>query len=144
MLVKSVENKDVGVNGKSSNIINQMVGCLKITASGLKSKEVFTSCLRAKLGFFRRVWKAWLWQHKVHGGDDDAGGGSGHDDKNNKKSTVFQGLLQFGGFGERLLADDLFLVKVAIEAVPSRSPSMPMYAAPMAKSSKFHCRFRRI
>ena len=55
MLVKSVENKDVGVNGKSSNIINQMVGCLKITASGLKSKEVFASCLGAKLGFFRRV-----------------------------------------------------------------------------------------
>ena len=30
MLVKWVENKDVGVDGKSSNIINQVAGCPKI------------------------------------------------------------------------------------------------------------------
>lgn len=32
-----------------------------------------------------------------------------------EKSAVFRWLLQFGGFKERLLADDLFLTKVAIE-----------------------------
>ena len=32
-----------------------------------------------------------------------------------EKSGVFRWLLQFGGFKERLLADDLFLTKVAIE-----------------------------
>ncbi|XP_047315754.1 protein RETICULATA-RELATED 4, chloroplastic-like [Impatiens glandulifera] len=32
-----------------------------------------------------------------------------------EKSAVFRWLLQFGGFRERLLADDLFLTKVAIE-----------------------------
>ncbi|KAF2293686.1 hypothetical protein GH714_004175 [Hevea brasiliensis] len=32
-----------------------------------------------------------------------------------EKSTVFRWLLQFGGFKERLLADDLFLTKVGIE-----------------------------
>ncbi|CAK7330933.1 unnamed protein product [Dovyalis caffra] len=32
-----------------------------------------------------------------------------------EKSPVFRWLLQFGGFKERLLADDLFLTKVAIE-----------------------------
>lgn len=32
-----------------------------------------------------------------------------------EKSTVFRWLLGFGGFKERLLADDLFLTKVAIE-----------------------------
>ncbi|CAL9145612.1 unnamed protein product [Musa hybrid cultivar] len=32
-----------------------------------------------------------------------------------EKSPVFRWLLQFGGFKERLLADDLFLAKVAIE-----------------------------
>ena len=32
-----------------------------------------------------------------------------------EKSAVFRWLLQFGGFKERLLADDLFLAKVGIE-----------------------------
>ena len=32
-----------------------------------------------------------------------------------EKSAVFRWLLQFGGFRERLLADDLFLAKVAME-----------------------------
>ena len=32
-----------------------------------------------------------------------------------EKSVIFRWLLQFGGFKERLLADDLFLTKVAIE-----------------------------
>lgn len=32
-----------------------------------------------------------------------------------EKSSVFRWLLNFGGFKERLLADDLFLTKVAIE-----------------------------
>lgn len=32
-----------------------------------------------------------------------------------EKSPIFRWLLQFGGFKERLLADDLFLTKVAIE-----------------------------
>ena len=32
-----------------------------------------------------------------------------------EKSAVFRWLLQFGGFKERLLADDLFLAKVAME-----------------------------
>lgn len=32
-----------------------------------------------------------------------------------EKSAVFRWLLQFGGFKERLLADDLFLTKVGIE-----------------------------
>lgn len=32
-----------------------------------------------------------------------------------EKSALFRWLLQFGGFKERLLADDLFLTKVAIE-----------------------------
>jgi hypothetical protein len=32
-----------------------------------------------------------------------------------EKSSVFRWLLQFGGFKERLLADDLFLAKVAME-----------------------------
>lgn len=32
-----------------------------------------------------------------------------------EKSVVFKWLLQFGGFKERLLADDLFLTKVGIE-----------------------------
>ena len=32
-----------------------------------------------------------------------------------EKSVVFRWLLGFGGFRERLLADDLFLTKVAIE-----------------------------
>ena len=32
-----------------------------------------------------------------------------------EKSGVFRWLLQFGGFKERLLADDLFLTKVEIE-----------------------------
>jgi len=32
-----------------------------------------------------------------------------------EKSLVFRWLLQFGGFKERLLADDLFLAKVAME-----------------------------
>ena len=32
-----------------------------------------------------------------------------------EKSVLFRWLLQFGGFKERLLADDLFLTKVAIE-----------------------------
>ncbi|XP_031503764.1 protein RETICULATA-RELATED 4, chloroplastic-like [Nymphaea colorata] len=32
-----------------------------------------------------------------------------------EKSTIFRWLLQFGGFKERLLADDLFLAKVAME-----------------------------
>lgn len=31
------------------------------------------------------------------------------------KSPIFRWLLKFGGFRERLLADDLFLTKVAIE-----------------------------
>lgn len=32
-----------------------------------------------------------------------------------EKSPIFRWLLQFGGFKERLLADDLFLAKVAME-----------------------------
>lgn len=32
-----------------------------------------------------------------------------------EKSPLFRWLLQFGGFKERLLADDLFLTKVGIE-----------------------------
>lgn len=32
-----------------------------------------------------------------------------------EKSSIFRWLLQFGGFKERLLADDLFLAKVAME-----------------------------
>lgn len=32
-----------------------------------------------------------------------------------EKSAVFRWLLNFGGFKERLLADDLFLTKVGIE-----------------------------
>lgn len=32
-----------------------------------------------------------------------------------EKSALFRWLLQFGGFRERLLADDLFLAKVAME-----------------------------
>jgi len=32
-----------------------------------------------------------------------------------QKSSVFRWLLNFGGFRERLLADDLFLAKVAME-----------------------------
>uniref|UniRef100_A0A452Z0M2 Uncharacterized protein n=1 Tax=Aegilops tauschii subsp. strangulata TaxID=200361 RepID=A0A452Z0M2_AEGTS len=32
-----------------------------------------------------------------------------------EKSPMFRWLLQFGGFRERLLADDLFLAKVAME-----------------------------
>ena len=32
-----------------------------------------------------------------------------------EKSAVFRWLLNFGGFKERLLADDLFLAKVAME-----------------------------
>lgn len=32
-----------------------------------------------------------------------------------EKSPVFRWLLNFGGFKERLLADDLFLAKVAME-----------------------------
>ena len=32
-----------------------------------------------------------------------------------EKSPIFRWLLNFGGFRERLLADDLFLTKVAIE-----------------------------
>lgn len=32
-----------------------------------------------------------------------------------EKSALFRWLLQFGGFKERLLADDLFLAKVAME-----------------------------
>lgn len=32
-----------------------------------------------------------------------------------EKSPVFRWLLNFGGFRERLLADDLFLAKVAME-----------------------------
>ena len=32
-----------------------------------------------------------------------------------EKSAVFRWLLNFGGFRERLLADDLFLAKVAME-----------------------------
>ena len=52
-------------------------------------------------------------------------------------------LLQFGGFGERLLADDLFLG-------PSRhgngavKKSTHASTAPVAKSSKFRRHFRRI
>lgn len=32
-----------------------------------------------------------------------------------EKSSLFRWLMQFGGFKERLLADDLFLAKVAME-----------------------------
>lgn len=32
-----------------------------------------------------------------------------------EKSAIFRWLLQFGGFKERLLADDLFLAKVSME-----------------------------
>ena len=34
-----------------------------------------------------------------------------------ENSSIFQWLLRFGGFKERLLADDLFLVKVALSVV---------------------------